>query len=250
MQQDELIRQKIAECQRTNSKVLSLSGLGINKLPDEVFELSWLEELYLSNNNINYLPDHFDMLPCLRTLYCPKNSIKTVPITVCRLRGLRFLQFACNQLEGIPNELAENQSINVLNMRGNRLMNVCLSDSMINLSEICLSSNNLTHFPAGIPSNTRELTLSRNLIREIPNNLNKLTKLKFLNLTSNQIAHLPHFTLKMKLEWILLHNNLFTGVGNQFLGKTFSQYLDDPEAPPDLGLITRLFDQFPHIFVN
>ena len=43
---------RIAECKRTGSKILDLSFLGLTKIPIEISELIWLEELDIYNNKI------------------------------------------------------------------------------------------------------------------------------------------------------------------------------------------------------
>ena len=41
----EIALERIAECKRTKDTSLDLSGLGLTEIPEEVFELVWLEEL-------------------------------------------------------------------------------------------------------------------------------------------------------------------------------------------------------------
>ena len=50
----ELAKQLIAECKANKSKVLDLGNCGLTSLPDELFELVWLEELYVCNVYFDY----------------------------------------------------------------------------------------------------------------------------------------------------------------------------------------------------
>ena len=40
--------ERIEECRRTRSTALDLSNLGLEEIPEQVFELTWLEKLNVS----------------------------------------------------------------------------------------------------------------------------------------------------------------------------------------------------------
>jgi len=50
----ELALKLIREAKKTKAKKLDLGNCGLTELPDELFELVWLEELYLSEKCLIY----------------------------------------------------------------------------------------------------------------------------------------------------------------------------------------------------
>ena len=44
----EIALERIEECRRTRSTALDLSNLGLEEIPEQVFELTWLEKLNVS----------------------------------------------------------------------------------------------------------------------------------------------------------------------------------------------------------
>ena len=48
-----LALQLIAKAKKEKAKVIDLGKCGLTKLPEELFELEWLEELYVSNSYLD-----------------------------------------------------------------------------------------------------------------------------------------------------------------------------------------------------
>ncbi|MBL7818443.1 MAG: hypothetical protein JNL70_25755 [Saprospiraceae bacterium] len=76
----ELALKRIRECKETRSKRLDLGNCGLTELPDELFELTWLEELYLYQNpNLKNI-DKTVKLVNLDTLYLDDSQLLKINI--------------------------------------------------------------------------------------------------------------------------------------------------------------------------
>ena len=59
---------RIRKTRRTRSPALDLSKLGLEELPDELWELTWLKELDLGGNRLTELPQKIGQLQRLKRL--------------------------------------------------------------------------------------------------------------------------------------------------------------------------------------
>jgi len=85
--------ERIEACRRTRSPELDLSELGLDEIPEQVFELTWLEELDVSGKfeervNIREIPTAIAQLTELRVFNCNLNKITDLS----PLRALTALQ--------------------------------------------------------------------------------------------------------------------------------------------------------------
>jgi Leucine-rich repeat (LRR) protein len=97
----ELISKGIAEKYTT----LDLSHLGLTHVPPEVFEMPWLEQLYLHCNNLTRLPNEIYQLSNLRLLDARSNKLPVIPSTIGRLSCLETLYLDSNRLVELPEEV-------------------------------------------------------------------------------------------------------------------------------------------------
>jgi predicted ATP-binding protein involved in virulence/transcriptional regulator with XRE-family HTH domain len=79
--------------------LLDLSGLGLNKIPDEVFQFYWLTELNLSDNKLIQLPCKIVLLQHLKILNISNNLLQHLPGSIDALHGLEQLVFQGNPLQ-------------------------------------------------------------------------------------------------------------------------------------------------------
>ncbi|KXJ99174.1 MAG: Leucine Rich repeats (2 copies) [Parcubacteria bacterium OLB19] len=112
------IKEKKAE--ETKLVVLDLSGQGLTKVPDYVFNKTNTEELNLSNNKLSgALQAEVRHLTNLRVLNLSNNKFTGVPAEVGQLKKLEVLDLSNNNLTGLPYELGNLSNLKVLNLRGN-----------------------------------------------------------------------------------------------------------------------------------
>ena len=96
----ELALQLIAKAKKEKAKVLDLGKCGLTRLPDELFELEWLEKLYVCNaywdwekgniiesknsgssNKLNSIPPQINKLINLQVLYIGDDFFETWKIS-------------------------------------------------------------------------------------------------------------------------------------------------------------------------
>ena len=105
---------------KQSGKALDLSGTGLEKVSQDVFAMTNLEELNVSNNNLTgALPAEIRRLQKLRILNAGNNKMTGVPAEVGQLQNLEVLDLSNNQLTGLPYELGNLQNLKTLNLSGN-----------------------------------------------------------------------------------------------------------------------------------
>lgn len=103
-----------------NNKILDLSGQGLTKIPEYVFNQTNLEELNVSNNYLTgAIQSQIGQLKNLKVLNASYNQMTGVPAEVGQLQNLQVLDLSYNQLTGLPNELGNLKNLKTLNLSGN-----------------------------------------------------------------------------------------------------------------------------------
>ena len=151
--------ERIEECRRTRATELDLSGLGLDEIPPEVFELTWLEKLDVSGDffqrgEIKQIPPAISQLSLLKELNCSVNNIS----------NLSFLEY-------VPN-------LTSLNCSHNRITDLSFLKYVPNLTSLGCGSNMISDF---------------SFLEHIPN----LTLLECGDIASNdfsKLVHVPHLT--------------------------------------------------------
>ncbi|MEL7002040.1 MAG: leucine-rich repeat domain-containing protein, partial [Bacteroidota bacterium] len=209
----ELALQLIENEKKNKTGKLDLGRCGLNSVPNELFELTWLKELSFANkywnprlgiwteseNNgvdnhfyIDSLSDQFSKLINLRTLHISGdynsgrwNLIKTHVLS--NLSNLEILNLASNMINDIS-FLSSLPKLQFLNLYYNDIDNV----------------SSLSHL-----TDLRYLILSFNRIVDI-NSLSNLKSLQYLNLWANKIIHIDCLSKFGQLEYLDLSSNEIT----------------------------------------
>jgi Leucine-rich repeat (LRR) protein len=84
---------------------LSLAGLGLSTVPEEVWQLKQLQKLNLYNNNLETLPEAIGNLELLKYLKLERNQLRELPASLGNLKLLEQLDLRTNQLKELPEEL-------------------------------------------------------------------------------------------------------------------------------------------------
>jgi internalin A len=225
-----LAQQLIAECKRTKAKTLDLGYCGLTKIPDEVFDCVWLEELMLSNsywdnhkgqwlesknkgekNILVNIPERIKRLMQLRKLFIggernSKLGIKEIK-NLSNLSNLQSLDLSNNQISEVSNlNLTNLQSLDLSN---NQISKFSSYNNLIDLRELDLSYNKISEV-SSLCNLTKVLTLnlSNNQISEA-SSLSNLTGLQELDLSYNQISEVSSLSSFMNLEYLYLSDNPF-----------------------------------------
>lgn len=97
----DLARSRIAAALRQRAIILDLHGLGLDTLPDELWQLTWLESLNLANNRLSSLDPRFTRLKALRILDLRGNRLHEVDLLI-QLPALTELSLADNPIIAPP----------------------------------------------------------------------------------------------------------------------------------------------------
>ncbi|ACK73266.1 Miro domain protein [Gloeothece citriformis PCC 7424] len=189
----------------------------LTEIPEEVFELEWLEVLYLNYNNLSCISEYIYCLINLKELYLycnnltilsnhitdlvnltkldlSHNQLTSLPDSLTHLVNLTKLDLSFNQLTSLPDSLTRLVNLTYLDLRGNQLTS--LPDSLtrlVNLTYLDLRGNQLTSLPDSLTRlvNLIYLYLGRNQLSSLLNSLTRLVNLTELDLSFNQLTSLP-----------------------------------------------------------
>lgn len=186
---------RIAECIEKRSSNLFLRYLGLDKIPDMVRELVWLEDLDLAFNNLTEMPVWISELTKLKRLDLFANKLSSLPPEIGTLKSLRvlFLADGGSSLLADPS-IGSLTNLNHLSLSGLQLRSVPDSfRNLRNLKILTLDQNQLTVLPKWIGelSELRTLTVKTNMLRSLPVSLRKLKKLESLSVAGNNDLKLP-----------------------------------------------------------
>ncbi|XP_076366000.1 FLII actin remodeling protein isoform X2 [Tachypleus tridentatus] len=221
-----------------NCRYNKLKNCGI---PNDIFHLEELTVLDFSHNQLRDVPQDLDMASSLLVLNLSHNHIESIPSQLfVNLTDLQYLDLSNNKLETLPpqmrrlvnlqslilnhNPLGHNQlrqlpalvSLTTLCLRNTQrsLSNTPTSlESLVNLSDVDLSQNDLPRVPDVLYTlvNLKRLNLSDNSISEVSSAAGDAWKnLEILNLSRNRLSLLPASLCKLtKLRRLYINDNEF-----------------------------------------
>lgn len=135
----------------TKKKKLDLSNKGITELPDELGDLSQLEEIDLSYNNIKQLPDSLFRLTNLKTILMTRNELETIPAAIGELKKLERLDISYNKLSFLPPEIGKLEKLASFDGSFNKLEELPLElVDLVSLKKLYLEDNPLTFPPVNV----------------------------------------------------------------------------------------------------
>jgi len=162
---------RMIDARRYRSTELSLDGLGLSSLPEQIGDLTALKVLNLSSNRLTTLPERIGDLAALTSLDLSDNRLTTLPERIGDLTALKVLSLGSNQLTTIPERIGDLTALTYLNLYGNQL--TTLPERIGDLTAL------------------KYLNLGSNQLTTLPERIGDLTALKFLNLAGNQLTTLP-----------------------------------------------------------
>lgn len=198
---------------------LDLSCFLIKNLPDELFALSHLENLYLAGNLIETIPDNISFLKSLILLDLYKNNIFFLSHNISQLLNLKSLYLSNNLLSTLPSQIGYLSSLQVIDLHNNLLSNLPSQiGSLSKLQTLILSNNKFSSLPdeIGFLFNLQGISLSENKLTSLPTTLNLLYNLKLLSLYNNKLTNLPSgIGLLSNLQFLDLSYNNLTSLINE-----------------------------------
>ncbi len=229
--------EKIEKARREGSTELKWSyGFYFPTLPEELWQLTTLQKLYLYGNELTTLPELLGQLTALQTLALQNNQLKTLPKALRQLTALRELYLDNNKLATLPEELWELTALQTLNLQNNQITTLPESLGQLTaLQTLNLQNNQLTTLPESLGEliGLQTLNLQNNQLTTLPETLGQLTALQTLNLHNNQLAQLPEALWQLtQLTHLFLHENPRLGLPAESLGPTWMDVYGSKKANP------------------
>ena len=178
----ELALKLIAENKKTKATFLDLGNCGLTELPDELFELTWLEGLslgiYFDEKSLTKVVNSVKLLQ-------NQNQIDSLD-GIGNLINLNWLAANFNNLSDLSNLVSLNK-LTRLDLFSNKITDITDLSEINGLTNLSLSANQISDYSylSEIKSLT-SLNLSKNQISDI-SILSELKSLTSLNLSRNQI---------------------------------------------------------------
>lgn len=192
METANLAQHLIEECRATKSKKLDLGYCGLTEIPEAVFELTWLEELYLCNAYYDFGERKW----VFSNNEGQPNQLSTLPDGLANLKGLQLLFIGADDTyyTGVGyikwnitdiSVLKKLKKLKKLNLRDNKITDLSPLKDSINLIELNIGQNKVSNIESlkGL-INLVILDISNNNIKDF-SILKYLTILSFLNFRSN-----------------------------------------------------------------
>lgn len=116
---NEKVLTRVNECRGLGGKNLSLLGLSLTHVPDEIRELKGLQELNLGANELTSIPNWIGHFKDLRLLWLFENRIRDLPEEIGELKELEGLWIAHNKLRALPLSLRSLPKLRRLELTNN-----------------------------------------------------------------------------------------------------------------------------------
>lgn len=207
-----------------NLHALTLSHNKIRKIEAFHFaELYVLNQLFLETNLIETIhPYAFENLTNLSDLSLNDNLLTIVPSGLGKLRFLKSLDLGKNQIESVSNaSFGGLEQLLGLRMVDNLITNISRDAfaALSSLHVLNLASNHIRFIdPAAFTSNPtlRAIRLDNNQMEELSGIFASLNALVWLNVSDNRLKWFDYSHLPTSLEWLDMHKNNITELGNYF----------------------------------
>jgi internalin A len=150
---------------RIDDTVLRLYLKNVDSIPEEISNLTNLEELHINNSSLTSLPNSIENLKNLRVIYAEHTKLNSLPETIGNLTNLRLLHLNNSKLTSLPESIGKLKNVTVLSLSANHL--TLLPDSIGNLTNLLylyLDNNKLIKLPETIGKlkNLSELRINHN----------------------------------------------------------------------------------------
>ncbi|XP_029638513.1 protein flightless-1 homolog isoform X1 [Octopus sinensis] len=246
---------KLGELKSLRSLVFHHNKLSDSGIPDSVFSSQELTVVDLSHNNLVEVPEQLQNVKGLLVLNLSHNEIENIPnLLFVNLIELIYLDLSNNNLETLPPQIRRLTSLQTLKLNNNPLIHAQLRQlpALTSLTTLHMknSERRLSHFPPTLDTlaNLQDIDLSSNNLPKIPEALYKLKTLKRLQLCDNEITELSSLIdTWVNLEMLNLSRNKLTALPSSLhkLGSLKKLYvnsnkLDFDGIPASIGKLHNL----------
>uniref|UniRef100_A0A182WDG0 TIR domain-containing protein n=1 Tax=Anopheles minimus TaxID=112268 RepID=A0A182WDG0_9DIPT len=207
-----------------NLVALTLSHNRLKRIEQHHFsELYVLNQLYIESNMIESMHGRaLENLTNLNDLNLNDNRLTEIPEGLGKLRFLKSLDLGKNRITSVSNASFEGlEQLLGLRLVENRITNIS-RDAFVTLSSLHvlnLASNQIRHIDQSAFSSNptiRAIRLDNNDLEDISGVFTSLPALVFLNVSDNQIRLFDYSHFPVSLEWLDMHQNNITELGNYY----------------------------------
>ena len=206
-------------CNLKNLVNLDISDNKLLKLSESFGGLSNLDNLNISNIGLTELPISFGKLKKIRILNISGNNLTELNELFGEFTNLQLLNISGNKLTKLPKSIWKLQKIEELYIHNNELTELDETFNKLRLKTLNLSYNYFTQIPiTSINTGIEKLDLSHNNLKSLRDDIediihiNKLYRLKEMDLSNNQLSELPESFHNFNLKTLNLSNNKFTKI--------------------------------------
>jgi internalin A len=232
----------IAKEKKEKTGKLDLGRCGLTELPKELFELEWLDELFVSNK----IWDSKEKKWIESKNDGHKNSLKLISPSIGKLRNLKKLHISgerYNKSEISDYSFLEKLiNLHTIDLSYNKISDYSFLEKLSNLQSLVLSSNKISDISfLEKLSNLQSLVLSSNKISDI-SFLEKLSNLQSLVLSSNKISDISFLEKLSNLHTIDLSSNKISDIN--FLEKLSNLHTIDLRSNQisDISFLEKLIN--------
>lgn len=182
-----------------------------------------LNQLLMDSNEIEYIhPRAFENMTNLQDLGLNGNKLGTVPGGIGQLRFLKTLDLGKNHIESVTNSSFEGLDLLYgLRLVDNYIVNVSRDafSTLPSLQVLNLASNRIKYVEQSAFSSNptlKAIRLDANELTDISGVFTSLKTLVWLNVSSNKLTWFDFSHLPTSLEWLDMHDNQVTEMGNYY----------------------------------
>lgn len=187
----DLVRDMALQIVIVSPRFMVEAGVGLEDIPDEEKWTEDLEKVSLMYNKISEIPSSVSpRCPKLSTLMLQHNSLRRIPDSFfVHMHGLKVLDLSYNGIEYLPNSLSHLENLTSLLLR---------------------ECDKIEHVPSLAKlSALRRLDLWHTGISEVPNGMEMLVSLRYLDLYAPNLKMLPvgTFTKLSHLQYLVVYRS-------------------------------------------
>lgn len=207
-----------------NLHALTLSHNNIIRIESYHFSgLYALNQLQLDSNRIEHInPRAFENVTNLQDLGLNGNELGCVPEGIGKLRFLKSLDLGKNRIESVNNSSFEGLDLLYgLRLVDNHIVNISRDafSTLPSLQVLNLASNRIKYVEQSAFSSNptlKAIRLDANELSDISGVFTNLQSLIWLNVSSNNLVWFDFSHLPNSLEWLDMHDNQITELGNYY----------------------------------